>query len=137
MGASKGAGKTIGEVEKLTGIPKRKIKYFLEQGLMKPTQKSESGYWLYNEEDIQSVQLISLCCDLDFPMMAIRTVLAEPDVRWHEELKGHITRLAETQSHTRAQLEAAKLLLKYGVWEALQIYNDHGIENRIKNLLEE
>ena len=42
MSGKTATGKTIGEVEKLTGIPKRKLKYFIEQGLVQPSQKSES-----------------------------------------------------------------------------------------------
>ena len=67
MNGLKAKGKTIGEVEKLTGIPKRKLKYFLEQRLVQPSQKSESGYWLYSDEDMKRVQLVSLCQKLDFP----------------------------------------------------------------------
>lgn len=45
MDGSKAIGKTIGEVEKLTGIPKRELKYFMEQDIMRPSQRTQSGYW--------------------------------------------------------------------------------------------
>ena len=39
MNGLKAKGKTIGEVEKLTGISKRDLKYFIEQGLSQPSLK--------------------------------------------------------------------------------------------------
>ena len=87
MNGLKAKGKTIGEVEKLTGISKRDLKYFIEQGLSQPSLKSESGYWLYSDDNIQRVQLISLCRALDFPVSAIRTILIDPEAHWSEELE--------------------------------------------------
>lgn len=67
MNGRKTTAKTIGKVEKLTGIPKWEPKYFIEQRLIQPSQKSESGYWLYDDDDIRKVQLVSLCRELNFP----------------------------------------------------------------------
>lgn len=85
MDGRKAIGKTIGEVEKLTGIPKRELKYYIEQKIMRPSQRTESGYWAYNDEDIQKAQLIALCRDLDLSVKAIRTILADPATHWQEE----------------------------------------------------
>ncbi len=67
MDGKNATGKTIGEVEKLTGIPKRELKYYIEQRIMRPSQRTDNGYWLYSEEDIQKARLASLCRSLDFP----------------------------------------------------------------------
>lgn len=87
MSGTKATGKTIGEVERITGIPKRELKYYMEQGVMRPSQKSESGYWLYSSEDIQRARLASLCRELGFPVQAIRAILADPALHWPEELE--------------------------------------------------
>ena len=60
MGSTKTIGKTIGEVEKLTGIPKRKLKYMIERDLMQPSRRAATGFWLYNEQDIQTVRTITI-----------------------------------------------------------------------------
>jgi len=122
MYGTKTAGKTIGEVEKITGIPKRKLKYFMEQNILKPSQQAENGFWLYSDEDIQRVQLASLCRDLDFPVNAIRNILADPDSCWHEEMERHIIRLTGKRDLAETQLHLAKLLVCRGAWEALQVY---------------
>ena len=66
MSSTKMVGKTIGEVEKFTGIPRRTLKYFIERDIMHPSCKSESGYWLYTEEDVRITQIIALLRNLGY-----------------------------------------------------------------------
>lgn len=116
MSDEKAAGKTIGEVEKITGIPKRELKYFIEQRIMRPSQRTESGYWLYSDEDIQKVQLAALCRELDFPVRIIRSILADPARYWQKELEQQIIRLTDKRGCAEAQIARAKSLLLN--WEA-------------------
>lgn len=111
MNGLKAKGKTIGEVEKLTEISKRDLKYFMEQGLFQPSQKSESGYWLYSGEDIKKAQLAALCRELDIPVRTIRVILADPYHHWQQELERQIIRLTEKKARTEAQLSRAEALL--------------------------
>lgn len=124
MDGKNATGKTIGEVEKLTGIPKRELKYYIEQRIMRPSQRTDNGYWLYSEEDIQKARLASLCRSLDFPVQAIRTVLADPASCWQRELELQVDRLSDRLGRTGSQLHLAKRLQCAGAWEALQIYSD-------------
>ena len=110
MSGKKATGKTIGEVEKLTGIPERKLKYFLEQRLVQPSQKSESGYWLYSDEDMKRVQLVSLCQKLDFPVRNIRLILTDPAQHWQKELERQVIRLTDKRARTEVQLTRARSL---------------------------
>lgn len=116
MSGTKATGKTIGEVERITGIPKRELKYYTEQGLVQPLQKSESGYWLYSREDIQKVQLAALCRELDFPAKTLRAILADPAHCWQKELEHHITRLNAKRTQLEIQLSRAEALRLH--WEA-------------------
>lgn len=117
MDGTKATRKTIAEVEKLTGIPKRDLKYLIEQNITKPSQRAENGYWLYSEEDIQRARLAFLCRALGIPVQAIRVILSDPDLHWREELRRHITWLEAT-------LHMANRLRRSGPWEAVQIYYD-------------
>lgn len=110
MGAMRATGKTVGEVERLTGIPKRKLKYFIEQNLLRPSQKSKSGYWLYTEEDIKKVRIIALCKALDYPDQAIRVILEDAPARWQEELEQQIVRLSNQKDGVEAKLFLAEFL---------------------------
>ncbi len=108
--------KTIGEVEKLTGIPKRELKYFIEQKIMRPSRRTESGYWLYSDEDIQRAQLASLCRELDFPVRMIRIILTDPSQHWNRALDQQIIRLKEKRGYAEVQLARAESLRLH--WEA-------------------
>lgn len=109
------SGKTIGEVERITGISRRELKYYTEQGLVQPSQKSESGYWLYSREDILKVQLVALCRELDFPAKALRVILTDPTRCWQRELEQHITRLNTKKTQIEIQLARAEALCLH--WE--------------------
>ena len=124
MNGTKATGKTIGEVERLTKIPKRELKYYIEQRIMRPSQKTESGYWAYSDEDVQKARLAFLCRSLDFPVKAIRAILTDPAACWQEELERQIVRLADRLDRTEAQLHLAQRLQDHGAWEALQIYHN-------------
>lgn len=110
MGCTKLIGKTIGEVEKLTGIPKRKLKYMVERDLMRPSQRAETGFWLYSEADIKIVRAITLLQQLGYPEKDIRALLAAPVPQWPEELERQITQLTEKRNHIENQLFLAELL---------------------------
>lgn len=122
MDGTKATGKTIGEVEKLTGIPKWELKYYIERGFMLPSQRTESNYWLYTSEDIQKAQLISLCRTLNFPSKAILRILANPPSHWQDELGLQIVRLEGKLEHPEALLHFAKHLQYQEVWAALETY---------------
>lgn len=110
MGSTKMIGKTIGEVEKLTGIPKRKLKYMIERNLMQPSQRTETGFWLYSEEDIRIVRTITLFQQLGCAEKDIYALLAAPASQWTEELNRQIARLMEKKNHIEDQLFLAELL---------------------------
>ena len=110
MGRTKTTGKTIGEVEKLTGIPKRKLKYMIERGVMRPSQRAETGFWLYSEEDVRTARTIALLQRLGCPEKAIRAVLAAPAPRWPEALERQTVRLMERKDDIEDRLFLAELL---------------------------
>ena len=41
--------KTVKEVQELTGVSIRTLRYYDEIGLLKPTEVTEAGYRLYDE----------------------------------------------------------------------------------------
>ncbi len=115
MSGIKATGKTIGEVENLTGIPKRELKYFIEQKIMRPSQRTESGYWLYSDEDIWRARLAFLCRELDFPTRVIRMILADPIRCWQQELERQIVHLTDKRERAESQLIRTEMLRRS--WE--------------------
>lgn len=50
--------RTISQVAELTGISIRTLQYYDEIGLLKPSELTQSGYRLYNDEALQKLQQI-------------------------------------------------------------------------------
>lgn len=59
--------KSISQVARLTGISIRTLQYYDEIGLLKPSELTASGYRLYNDEALQTLQQILFFKELDFP----------------------------------------------------------------------
>ena len=50
--------RTVKEISGLTGISVRTLHYYDEIGLLKPTQKSDAGYRLYDDRALEILQQI-------------------------------------------------------------------------------
>lgn len=71
--------RTISQVAELTGISIRTLQYYDEIGLLKPSELTQSGYRLYNDEALQKLQQILFFKELDFKLKDIREILQKPD----------------------------------------------------------
>ena len=50
----------INEVEALVGITKKNIRFYEEQGLLKPGRNSQNGYREYGEPEVELLRQIKL-----------------------------------------------------------------------------
>lgn len=66
----------IHEVETLAGITKKNIRFYEEQGLLRPRRNAENGYRDYSEEDVKALLQIKLMRKLGVPIEEIRQMLA-------------------------------------------------------------
>lgn len=62
----------INEVEKAVGITKKNIRFYEQQGLLKPSRNAENGYRNYTEEDVAVLHKIKLLRKLLIPIDEIR-----------------------------------------------------------------
>lgn len=72
--------RTVNEVSKLTGISVRALHYYDEIGLLKPTEVSEAGYRLYDDEALEVLQQILFFRELDIPLKDIKVIIENPDL---------------------------------------------------------
>lgn len=71
--------KSISQVAKLTGISIRTLQYYDEIDLLKPSELTPSGYRLYDENALQTLQQILFFKELGFPLKEIKEILENPD----------------------------------------------------------
>lgn len=65
----------IGEVVTRTGLSHRTIRYYEEMGLLTPSARTEGGFRLYDEADIDRLLLIKPMKPLGFSVDAMRQLL--------------------------------------------------------------
>lgn len=69
----------IGQVAERTGLSLRTIRFYEENGLVRPTSRSDGGFRLYSEDDVARLEVIKRMKPLGFrleEMQELLTVLA-------------------------------------------------------------
>lgn len=108
---------TTGKFAKLANVSVRTIRYYDQQGLLKPSFIMENGYRCYNEEDVQKLQKILTLKYLGFSLQEIKTMLLEEDeARMQDLLDTQITLIDQKISHMNSLKEsllAAKSMIHH------------------------
>ncbi|MDD6347266.1 MAG: MerR family transcriptional regulator [Lachnospiraceae bacterium] len=65
----------INEVEHIVGITKKNIRFYEEQGLIRPTRNLANGYRSYTEEDAERLLKVKLLRRLNIPIEEIRRII--------------------------------------------------------------
>ena len=69
----------IGEVAERTSLSLRTIRYYEEVGLVPPSARSQGGFRLYTETDVERLMLVRRMKPLDFSIDEIRELLSVLD----------------------------------------------------------
>lgn len=106
----------IGEVAERTGLSLRTIRYYEEVGLVVPSARSQGGFRLYTEPDIDRLQLIKRMKPLGFQLEEMRDLLAILDpVPGSPDIADPAARLAEFSQ--TAEQACEDLRTKLGIAE--------------------
>ncbi len=65
----------IGQAADLAGVAAKRIRYYEQIGLIDAARRSESGYRLYDEQDLHSLRFIRRCRQLGFSLSKIAVLL--------------------------------------------------------------
>ena len=66
----------IHEICKITGLTRKTVEYYREQGLISPLER-ENGYREFTDSDAERLQKIAVLRRLDVPVERIRAILAD------------------------------------------------------------
>lgn len=77
----------VKEVADLVGISVRTLHYYDEIGLFTPEDTTESGYRLYSENGLATLQQILFFKELGFPLKKIKKIMASPTYDQNEALE--------------------------------------------------
>ncbi len=70
---------TTGEIAKICGVSIRTIQYYDTKNILKPYSFSEGGRRLYNEQDIQTLNLICLFKSIGLSLSKIKEILEDKE----------------------------------------------------------
>lgn len=77
----------IKQFSELTSVTVRTLHYYDEIGLLKPSEKTQSGHRLYSENDLLALQQISTLKFLGFSLKVINSILLNQHVDMKNSLK--------------------------------------------------
>lgn len=125
---------TLGEVSDITGIPKRQIKYYVERGMIQPSEKMYEGgkeFWLYSEADILKIRQIALYKELGYSADQIKKMVTAPDFEWRQVLDEQIAALREKKRHIENLIFAAECMRYFNEMEPEAAWDISDFDNDI------
>lgn len=104
---------STGELAKIVGVSVRTVQYYDQRGILIPSEVSDGGRRIYNDEDLQKLQVICFLRDLDFSIDHIKRVLSEENADAVLELllEDHVKELKVQVAEQRTKLDKAVNLL--------------------------
>ena len=100
--------KTVHEVSRLTGVSIRALQYYDRIGLLRPAGRTEAGYRLYDEADLETLQQILLFRELEFPLKEIARILRSPSFDRKRALEQQIALLELKKEHLQDLIVLAR-----------------------------
>jgi len=107
--------KTVHEVSRLAGISIRTLHYYDSIGLLSPTEVSDAGYRLYDEDALEKLQCILLFRELQFSLKDIKGILDSPAFERNKALEQQIHLLELKKEHLQNLIDLAKGIQLIGV----------------------
>jgi MerR family transcriptional regulator, thiopeptide resistance regulator len=94
----------VGDLSKRTGLSIRTLHYYDEIGLLSPSHRTESGYRVYDKQDIIRLQQIVTLKQIGFSLEDVRSCLDNGERAFAEMVRLHIAKV-------RNQIELSQQLL--------------------------
>lgn len=89
---------TIQNLARLAGISSRALRYYDEIELLKPARINSSGYRIYGQAEVDSLQQILFYRELGVSLETIKEIITEPYFDAGEALQEHRSKLLEKRS---------------------------------------
>jgi DNA-binding transcriptional MerR regulator len=81
------------KLQKLSGVSARTLRYYDEIGLLKPARVASSGYRIYGQNEVDTLQQILFYRGLDFPLEKIKELLSAPGFNRERAFVDHLAEL--------------------------------------------
>lgn len=103
----------VKEVAELVGISVRTLHHYDQIGLLTPKEITDSGYRLYSEENLETLQQILFFKELGFTLKEIKNIINSPSFNRREALSLHRKMLIEKRSRVDKMIETIDKTIKH------------------------
>ncbi len=95
----------IGQLASIAGVSVRTLHHYDDIGLVRPSARSDAGYRLYTERDLERLQQVLFFRAIGFALEDIARALADPKFDRRDALVTHRKKLVEQAEQTKALLD--------------------------------
>lgn len=120
--------KTVKDVSDITGISIRTLRYYDEIGLLKPTQLTETGYRLYDNEALARLQEIMFFKELEIPLSDIKIILENPNYNRKQALLNQKSLLEQKRNHINRTIKLIENVIDEVDNMNFELLNDEDIK---------
>ena len=127
---------TTGEIAKLAGVTVRTVQYYDSRGILIPSDFSEGGRRLYNEDDLKRLHIICFLRDLGIQINDIGEILSAENAKnvisllLEQQLSVVQEEIAEKEKQKEAMETIQKEMKNY---DNFSVENLTDIANQMKN----
>ncbi|WP_020664254.1 MerR family transcriptional regulator [Amycolatopsis benzoatilytica] len=102
---------TIGELSRRTGLPVKTIRFYSDEGLLPPTQRTSAGYRLYDAHALARLELVRTLRELGVGLPDVSRALSR-ETTMHELATSHVDALDEQIRKLRLRRAVLRAVLK-------------------------
>ena len=103
--------KKLSEVCKLVGVTRRTLQEYDRIDLLKPSDKTEGGYWLYEDEAVQKLIGIQIFIEAGYKRNEIKSIMELPQLDILEEYEKVIEVLVQKRKQLDGMINTIRTLL--------------------------
>lgn len=128
--------RTVKEISDLTGISVRTLHCYDEIGLLKPTEKSDAGYRLYDDKALETLQQILFFREFDISLKEIKAVLDNPALERNQILQVQRKMLVTKKERMERLIASIDDILKGENKMDFTIFTKTEVEEMFQTMLE-
>lgn len=128
--------RTVKEISNITGISVRTLHYYDEICLLKPTDKSDAGYRLYDDKALERLQQILFFREFDIPLKEIKAVMENPALDRNHILQMQRKMLMAKMERTERLVASIDDILKGDNRMDFAIFNKTEMEEMFQAMVE-
>ena len=128
--------RTVKEISDLTGISVRTLHYYDEIGLLKPTEKSDAGYRLYDDKALETLQQVLFFREFDIPLKEIKAVMENPVLERNQILQMQRKMLVAKKERMERLINSIDDILKGDNKMDFAIFSKTEVEEMFQTMIE-